>query len=117
MRKTTLAIIISGILALGAWYAYTKLSISSGITEGVQKVENKDLKSQLDTSLKAKDESSKSTIRADKAKEVIRAKEEQSKEKLRESFTSIDDEPLSDSTIIELCRTYNYQDCVPNTSR
>lgn len=117
MRKTTIAIIVSSILALGGWYAYTKLSISSGVNDAVQKQENKELKSQVGNLEKAKDEASKATIRADKSKEVIRQKEQESKERLRESFESSDDLPLSDSTIIELCRTYNYQDCVHYTSR
>lgn len=117
MSKTTLAIIISSILAIGGWFAYTQLSISSGVNNGLHKQENAELKSQVANATKSKVESEKATVRAEESKTVIRSQEQESKEKLRESFTSIDDEPLSDSTIIELCRTYNYQDCVHYTSR
>ena len=117
MPKTTVAILVASILAIAGWYAYTQLSISSGVNTGLQKQENADLKSQVSNASKAKGESEKATIRAEASKGVIRSQEQQSKEKLRESFTSSDDEPLSDSTIIELCGTYNYQDCVQYTSR
>lgn len=117
MSKTTIAILVASILAIAGWYAYTQLSISSGVNTGLQKQENADLKSQVSNASKAKYESEKATIRSEEAKVAVRSQEQQSKEKLRESFTSIDDEPLSDGTIIELCRTYNYQDCVQYTSR
>ena len=117
MRKTTISILVLSALAIGGWYAYTSLSVSSGITTGVQKVENETLKSQVSTIEKSKVEGEQATTRATEAKGVIKQQEEESKERLRESFTSSDDEPLPQSFIDELCRTYSYQDCVPAPSK
>ncbi len=117
MRKTTIAILVLAALLVAGWYAYTSLSVSSGISTGVQKVENEGLKSQVAITEKAKVESEQATIRADSKKSVIKQQAEESKERLRESFTSSDDEPLPQSVIDELCRTYSYQDCIPDTSR
>ncbi|QHJ81674.1 MAG: hypothetical protein [Caudoviricetes sp.] len=117
MRKTTIAILVLSALVAAGWYAYTELSVSYGITTGVQKVENESLKSQVSTVEKSKVEGEKATKRASESKSVIRQQADESKERLRESFTSSDDEPLPQYVIDELCRTYSYQDCVSVPSR
>lgn len=117
MRKTTIAILVLSALMAGGWYAYTRLSVSSGISNGVQKVENETLKSQVSAIEKSKVEGEQATKRASKSKDVIKQQADESKERLRESFTSSDDEPLPQSVIDELCRTYSYQDCVSVPSR
>lgn len=117
MRKTTIAILVLAALLVAGWFAYTNLSVSSGISTGVQKVENETLKSQVSTVEKSKVEGEQATKRASKSKDVIKQQADESKERLRESFTSSDDEPLPQSVIDELCRTYSYQDCISETSR
>ena len=116
MRKTTIAIVVlAALLAIG-WVAYTQLSISSGIDKGVQKHENASLKSQVTIAETSKAEGEKATVRADNKKAAIRKEAADTKERLRESFTSIDDIPLSDDVVDELCRAYSYSDCVPAPS-
>lgn len=117
MRKTTIAILVLAALSTAGWFAYTNLSISSGIKTGVQKVENETIKSQLSAIEKSKLEGEQATKRASESKDVIKKQADESKERLRESFTSSDDEPLPQSVIDELCRTYSYQDCISETSR
>lgn len=117
MRKTTIAILVLSALVVAGWFAYTNLSVSSGISTGVQKVENETLKSQVSTVEKSKVEGEQATKRASKSKDVIKHQADESKERLRESFTSSDYEPLPKSVIDELCRAYSYQDCISETSR
>ena len=117
MRKTTIAILVLSALVVAGWFAYTNLSVSSGITTGVQKVENETLKSQVSTIEKSKAEGEQATKRASESKDVIKHQADESKERLRESFTSSDDEPLPQSVIDELCRTYSYQDCISEATR
>lgn len=117
MRKTTIAILALSAIVAGGWYAYTRLSVSSGISNGVQKVENETIKSQVSIIEKSKVEGEQATKRASESKDVIKHQADESKERLRESFTSSDDEPLPQSVIDELCRTYSYQDCISETTR
>lgn len=115
MRKTTIAIVLSIIIAIAGLYSYTRLSISSSVNYKIQQAENTDLKSQLTESQRAKDEGEKASVRAEVSKAKIRQQEAETKEKLRDNFTSIDDVPLSDVDIIELCKSYSYKDCVQYT--
>lgn len=113
MRKELIAIIVLSALLVVGWFIYTETSISSGITNGVQKSENKGLQSQVATIEKSKTEGEKATVTADSNKAAVRKEAAETKERLRESFSSIDDTPLPDIVVDELCRAYSYSDCVP----
>lgn len=113
MRKELIAIIVLFALLVVGWVVYTKTSITSGITNGVQKLENEGIKHQVTIVEKSKTEGEKVTTVAEETKSAIRKEAAVTKERLRESFSSVDDIPLPDIMVDELCRAYSYSDCIP----
>lgn len=105
------AVIIAALLVWGI-LAYN----NSLREEGKQQITTEQTKESLKISEEAKKQGEQATIRADKAKSEVNKQAEEVKEKLRESFTSSDDEPLSYDDIIQLCRAYSYTDCVQESA-
>lgn len=113
MRKELVVILVLSALLVAGWLVYTKTSVTSGITNGVQKHENVSLKHKVTIVEKSKTEGEKVTTVAEETKAVIRNESALTKERLRESFSSVDDIPLPDIMVDELCRAYSYSDCIP----
>ena len=115
MRKTIVSISLALLVVMGIWIVFNHMVNS--------KVEARQAKDALATSevnvsvsKEAKKQGEASTTRADERKSELRTKASATKERLRENFTSHDDEPLPDNVVVELCNTFHYSDCVRTTA-
>ena len=111
MRKTIIASAVATALVVFFWAGFNYL-----VTSKVELRQSQDASAISDAnagiSKEAKQQGEAATVRADVKKSAIETKAKATKEKLRENFTSDDDEPLPDYVVVELCNTYHYSDCV-----
>lgn len=111
MRKTiiVLALIVISLLGI-VWFINNQVDTGTTIRQSKDAAAGSEANAEV--SREAKEQGESATVRADESKLGLRKGQEAIKEKLRENFTSYDDKPLPDDVVVELCRAYNYEDCI-----
>lgn len=111
MRKILIALALIVISLLGiVWFINQQVDTGTTIRQSKDAAAISEAGAEV--SREAKEQGEAATVRADQGKQGLRKRQEVIKEKLRENFTSYDDKPLPDDVVVELCRAYNYEDCV-----
>ncbi len=115
MRKIyiSIAIILIAVLFI-AWFISDR--VETKVTERQSQDAVATSEANAKDSKEAKEGGEAATTRADLSKSAVREKATATKERIREDFTPLDDQPLSAELVNELCRAYSYTDCVHTTS-